>query len=480
VNLATQHAWALTFGAGVGVLGVGIGAALRGLLQGSGRRGRSLAWIALLAPYFTPTLLVGYAYSSFSLCLVGHPFWNRLLYGVLVLMKFVPIAALVLHFAPSPLSPQAVHCRRLLRRGRPGLRSAGSYLLFLARGPGRGWGVAFALVFVFAFGEFELASLMAIRTWSVSLFDAHAGGLALSGSLRLMAFALALEAGLLLAVIFMLRGSGGVAAAGAQRRPPAGGGRRLPAWAYLSAAALAVTVLPCAIVIRGTARGLLAVARDFVLGEDIAASLLLAGGSAFCAYLVAGWCAAPAMASRSGRGGALMRAFAFAVPGLLGPLVLSLLMVFLFQALGLRALYDSPAPLVLTLTLVVLPFAVLLRILLGRLRGGQALHAAQLLRSSLSGGVRRWRRRLVWQLRWRAEFWVVFLLFCWGYFDLTASAILAPPGMTPVTVRLYNLMHYGQTQVLSAMVCVAFAVPVLALLVAYGVRGLSWRLAAHV
>ena len=35
--------------------------------------------------------------------------------------------------------------------------------------------------------------------------------------------------------------------------------------------------------------------------------------------------------------------------------------------------------------------------------------------------------------------------------------------MAPVTVRLYNLMHYGQTAVLSAMVTAAFAAPFVAM-----------------
>jgi hypothetical protein len=66
----------------------------------------------------------------------------------------------------------------------------------------------------------------------------------------------------------------------------------------------------------------------------------------------------------------------------------------------------------------------------------------------------------------------VFLLLCWGYFDLTAGSLLAPSSMTPVFVRLYNLMHYGESTVLSAMVAVVMLVPVLLLLAS----GCVWRL----
>jgi len=36
------------------------------------------------------------------------------------------------------------------------------------------------------------------------------------------------------------------------------------------------------------------------------------------------------------------------------------------------------------------------------------------------------------------------LCLFWAYWGFDVSSILAPIGMTPVTVRLYNLMHYGR------------------------------------
>jgi ABC-type Fe3+ transport system permease subunit len=136
-------------------------------------------------------------------------------------------------------------------------------------------------------------------------------------------------------------------------------------------------------------------------------------------------------------------------------------------------------PLALALALLALPMAIVLIAVLRSTALGEALHSAELLRASASARVRRWGRWLRWDLRTRRRFLAAFLLFCWGYFDLTASAILAPPAMTPVTVRLYNLMHYGQTAVLSAMVCVAFCVPFVAFLAIEAGHHLSRRLAAH-
>jgi ABC-type Fe3+ transport system permease subunit len=115
-----------------------------------------------------------------------------------------------------------------------------------------------------------------------------------------------------------------------------------------------------------------------------------------------------------------------------------------------------------------LPAAVLLRQVLRRTAAAASTHAARLL-----GGRRG--RSLVWELDTRRHAAAVCLLFCGTYFELTASAILAPIGMTPVTVRLYNLMHYGQTAVLSAMVLAAFLAPMAVALMLLGVRRIGVR-----
>jgi len=147
------------------------------------------------------------------------------------------------------------------------------------------------------------------------------------------------------------------------------------------------------------------------------------------------------------------------VPGLLGALVLALVILALFQLPVLRAAYDTPVPLVVALTLLLLPFALVLRMLVSALRPGEASHAARLLTTSSESRVVRGGRRVLWHLEGQGKLAVAFLLFVWGYFDLTISDILHPAQMTPVISRLYNFMHYGQTPALSVMVLVCFAVP---------------------
>ena len=62
---------------------------------------------------------------------------------------------------------------------------------------------------------------------------------------------------------------------------------------------------------------------------------------------------------------------------------------------------------------------------------------------------------------------------------MTASSLLAPVGTTTVFARLYNLMHYGQSQVLSALVCLSVIVPLALLACALAARGLVERCFVH-
>jgi hypothetical protein len=401
------------------------------------------AWGLLLAPYLTPSLLVGYAYADFSLSLIRHPLLNAAWYSALLALRLAPVAALALYFAPRPLSAGARHCRRLSHG------TVDGRFLWQA-GCGRAPLAALALVFLLAFGEFEMASLMSVNAWTVSLFDGHAGGLPLLESVRRAAGPFALElAALGLALALLAKQSWAPATAPAARGWPC-----CAAWALMLAANAAVWGVPAALVLRGTAQGWRVLAENFALGREIATSLALGAASAAAAY---------ALAPRRWR-----TAVAVCIPGLLGPLVLAVLMGAAMQTTPLLRWRDTPAPLVATLALLLLPPAVLLRHLLRRTAPSSALLAAR-----MTGGHPG--RRLLWDLDARRHLWAFFLLFCWGYLELTASAILAPVGMAPVSVRLYNLMHYGRTAVLSAMVVAAFAAPWIVPAVAVATRRLWMR-----
>lgn len=396
-----------------------------------GRRAM-LALAALLAPFLTPPLLVSYAFSKFALTLVVAPWSHEALYLGVLALKLAPVAVITRILVPEPLSAEALHCYRA--------NSRASFLQrarFRLRGAGAGPWVAAGLVFVLAFADFELASLWSVKTWTVALFDAQTGGLALRETLRLAAtpFAVQVLALLFVAKFFLIRG-GPVHDTAA---PPMVRGKAALV-AYLAISASVVTVIPLLIVAGQSVRGLPAIAENFVLGKEIAASVLFAFGAAALAFA----------AARAARGS---RRLVCGLPGLLGALVVALLLLALFQVPPWRAAYDTPLPLLLASTILLLPLALLLEVLERHART-PARHVAKQTGS----------RRLAWELELRPRLAGFGLLSCWAYFDFTASSILAPIGLTPVFVRLHNLAHYGQTAVLSAMLLAAFAGPLLLLL----------------
>jgi len=465
MSLTDEFGMAVIRGAIISVLVLATAPPARALLLSHKGKLRWLAWMLLLVPYLTPFLLVGYGYSSFSLSLVHYPLGNEALYLALLAMKLMPVAALVLYFFPSPTSQEALHCYKLLQTRRSRIRSFLSNTGFHIRANKKALTVAFSVVFLFALGEFEMASLLGINSWTVKLFDAQAGGLFLGESFRLAFLPMIVEGALLAVVLAILYRSRHLPAVPARVsvRPAA----RIAAWIYLCTAFAIMVVIPAILVLRGTLAGFTALTENFVLAKDIGASILFGLGAAAGAFLLSGWLSGR-VASGVKHGRAFFWAFFFSAPGLFGALLLSLTMVFLFQRTPLNGLYDTPVPLLAALILLILPYAVLLMFLLHTLRPSMEIHLAELLGRSPAPSSRRRAYRLLWELKHRGRFWVAFLLFCWAYFDMTASSLLSPSDMTPVFVRLYNLMHYGRNAVLSASVCVAFLVPFVLLFLAMG------------
>ena len=440
----------------VGVLAVAAARLVQPLLADSRRAVRRLAWMLLLAPYFTPVLLTGYAYANFSLSLIHHPAINVLFYSALLWWKFTPMAAVILHFTPPPLSAEAIYCRKLAAAPSP----FGHGAFLIRAGCARGPVAAFAVVFLCAFAEFEMASLMVVKSWTVALFDAHAGGLALSESLRRMAGPLPWEAAAIATAVVGL----GRRQAMPARRVTAGQSNPWLAWCHLVIAFTFALLIPAGMVLWGAIRGVSLLLENFVITREILASLLFAAGASTLAGLAVFGLGAAARGRRAGPVLCRIILGAGVLAGLLGPLVLALVVLAAVQLPGLISLRETPAPLVFTLGLVLLPLAFVLKRVLELTAHRGAWHLTALLQKSRAV------RELNWRLDTSGKFWAMVLLFIWAYWDLTASSILAPIGMTPVTVRLYNLMHYGQIAALSAMTCAAFAAPVLVCLLARGTR----------
>ncbi len=482
MNLITECFLAVARATIIATLAVWAGRAICPLLT------RRWVWPLLLAPYLPPALLVGYGYYLFAQQL--PPLAKDAFYVLLVWLKLTPIAALALYFAPSAMSGEAVHCWRMMGRALERAPTIRSRVSFWLRGEGRAPCVAFASVFLFAFGEFEIASRLQIKTWTVTLFDAHVGGLLLSESLRLVLLPMMIQTALLITVgALFWRSHVGAARSNLTSSPTTLG------WICLGAAMVIIVIIPVGFTVRGATLGFVELMRRFELSKELLASLAFGIGTAVCAFSVAmcslqnlwsaGACSRfrwgsllppcdqspqPKQASAAQSGSKLPQSItavrattlALSTIGLLGGLVVALLAQATFRA---TPLYDTPVPLLVALTLLTLPFAVLLLALLKTFEPRAAIFVAQLAD----------RREIVWRLRTSEQFWVLFLLFCWGYFELTASAILHPSAMTPAWVRLYNLMHYGQSWLLSAMVLVAFALPFVVLGLARGTCSVIWR-----
>lgn len=437
MSIGAQTALALGRALLVALFAVAVAAALRGWLTNQRGPRRTLAWALLLAPFFTPPLLVSYALAKFAMALLVSPWGHETLYLGVLGLKLVPVAVVVRVLLPPPLSAEARHAFQILAH--PSRRQRARFYL---RATGRAPWIAAGLVFLLAFADFELASLWSVKTWTVALFDAQIGGLALLETLKLAIWPLFVEITILTAIAF-------ATGPGRDASPPASSGERprrgilaaaLP-WIYLAASTAFVAAVPFAIIAAQAIAGVPVLLENFVLTRELCVSVLFALSAGAAAFAIAG------IGRKSSR-----LALLFAAPGLLGALTVALLVLALFQTPFLRSVYDTPIPLAVALIILLLPLALLLGALW--LRPTPALHIARQLRS----------RRLLWELETRPRAFAFGLLFCWAYFDFTASSMLAPTGFTPVFARLYNLAHYGRTAVLSAMMIAAFATPILVLL----------------
>ncbi len=302
------------------------------------------------------------------------------------------------------------------------------------RGSWADCGGVFSAVFLVAFQEFDLAACMNARTWTVALFDAQAGGLALSDSLRLMLVPLLVEVAAM-AVLF-LRWRGARANRGTETRAYAG---TMPI-ALLIAAICCPSFLAPLMAVREGWNGFSAMS-EFTLAREVFNSFMLAFVSAGLAWLLAGWAT-----------GHRLRVAMLAVPGLLGALVLSLVMLAVFHSPPFYIIRATPFPVLSALVLGLMPAALFLRHVVHLGMRTESAFAAE----SMGG------RRINWALRSRPALLAGALLFVQAYGEFTANSLLAPPALTSAFSRIFNLMHYGRTEILSALLATTLLVPVAA------------------
>jgi ABC-type Fe3+ transport system permease subunit len=387
---------------------------------------RSVVALGALS-YFAPTMLAGYGWLPTVVLWTANSGARELFYSAFVFFRLAPVAALALWLAHSGPCAEAVHVSRLARvqSWRWKIREAG-------RAP---W-LAAGVVFLLAFQEFDLATSWGIRSWTVAVFDAQIGGLALRDSLRLAIAPLLVECAVIVPLL-----------AGAKtelfaRTNASESLNRSGAWPisaiYVIAPLTLFAIIPALIVFRLGFPGMSAWLETWSMFREVMHGCISGGVAALLAWLLSSVASA-------------RWAMLLVLPGLLGPLLLSLIVLSGIDALP--GLSSTVLPWISALTLQLLPVAMLLRALLSRGIDAAGLHAARTARAG----------KVIWTMQHFPSAGAILLLFGLGYSDFTMSALLAPPQFTTVFVRVFNLMHYGQSAVLSAAVLIAVLVPLTAL-----------------
>ncbi|MCA9048726.1 MAG: hypothetical protein KDA89_08355, partial [Planctomycetaceae bacterium] len=157
--------------------------------------------------------------------------------------------------------------------------------------------------------------------------------------------------------------------------------------------------------------------------------------------------------------GRLCRWWLCVIPGLCGPLVISLTLLRLFQMPLLNPVYDTWLPMVTGHVLWLLPRAVLLAILLQLLVPPSSLHSARLLLNSDSSSTSRVGRSVLWKLWGLRLVLATAVLMHWVFWDVTIVAVLRPVSLEPIVTRLYSEMHWSHTESLAAMTLLSLLIP---------------------
>lgn len=440
----------------IAAVGLPLAAALRSWIAGSEGWSRTGRWSLALTPLFTPGLLIGYCYRDSMLALAHRPMWNEILYAALVAAQTIPFGLVILTFAPRPATSAAARHSALLAS----TRAIGTWRqrLWLAWHGDAGTKLAAAAgMFLIAFQEAEVASLLQTATWTEWLFTKQAGGLV--NPVRYLVWIVPVELLCMAALLPWLRRIDSREASSIRRKSASWTVLVAQAWACL--AVLLVTAIPVAMIVRGAWRGAAIVLSQPSFPREIVDALLVSATSAGAALgliLLVG----QSRHRQLGLAG-------LAIPGLLGPLCLGLLLGEIFQTPALRWAYDSPVPLVLGETLFLLPRGI---ILWGCFMSAPRFPAitARLLARSPVHNQRAAGLELSWVVEGRRWFWGGCILCFWSYLELMLPSLLAPPGMAPAPLLLYNALHYGRIAALAAKLCICLLVPAVLAILVLGLR----------
>jgi len=417
-------------------------------------------FIILIFCCLFPSLAIGYEYKIITNYLIQYPMLITLLYCIIMICRLAVPASLILYFIPQSVSLEGIHCFKLLRSSQPSFTYYRKFIHFGIQGLFRPYCVTFSLVFLMAFSEFEIASILDIKHWTVNMFDSFAGGLPTIEVMKLCWLPLGIEI-LTIIILISFIGSDRIF----PESPDSLSGYALykqsqkrnvssffpGKYIFIIAVILLVLFLPVVLILRGAVSGIVILFREFWMFDEIISSILFALAGAFGAFMLA------IFIHRTGSDKKYLFLKLLLIPGLLGGVPLALSILWVFQNTALHFVYNTPLPLLIGLILLFLPYAFILTLLLHFFIPGESIYIA-----TLTGNIRAGKQsslKLLWVLKYSKRFWLFFLLFCWAYFDLTLSTILAPSTMTTITTRLYNIIHYGESEKLSATVLITILIP---------------------
>lgn len=441
-----------------------------------GVRSRRLRLLLAVFPFFIPELLIGFNYRLTATQLTSgtSPLTAAIgtegLYGLLMCSRSIAIGVALSVLLPSkPAVNESLHAWNLLRTARPSATWWFGWLRLKICSAWQATLVAWSVMALFTFQEFESAALMQIDrypvSWSVWLFDAHAARLPLLDSMRLIIAPLCCELLLLCPALCVLRltqtvtdQSPGLDHVRRARRSV----RESARFAALLTPGIVLFLLWPLInnalpIVRGGIR-MLEHARP---EQSFVQVLTSAGFAAGATILSMGIAVRICLAVRNTAVSFFVRLFwlSLLLPGLMGSLVLSLGLLTIFQLPLLRILYDTWLPMLLGQTLAVLPFAVVVVMLLLRVADPAAVYSARLLAISDHSRIRRKTAAIRWRLtsgRWLFGGLVISHRCFW---DVTVASMLRPVQLEPVVTRLYNEMHYGRTEALMSLSVLAALAP---------------------
>lgn len=445
----------------ISILGVLISRHLSKLVDSGPSKRSFLLFALILAPLLVPELIIGYAWSLIILKLAHYPFLIELVYSGLVLLKVVPVGMVCFCFTAPPLvSPEADFIRKSARSTSTQISSAASqWSFFLWKNLVRTFPI-WTLLFLLAFQEFEMASLIYRDSWTVWVFDAQAGGVPLTESLSYLGGPLLIELLLVTTVALLLSRIQNQAPLKQQHTLKGKlGFSQIALWVYLLTAFLMIVLVPFCFTGWG---GLRALGRLFQNQLQLMGILQECGWGLLYGITagIAAWGLASFFFSENQSSILKVLGLICCLPGLCGSLTLALVMASLFLTDFAHWLYNTPVALFVTLVLFLFPRAAFMKLIFRTQWQSESLFMTRVLSHSKNQNQAMKGGRLHWGTSGRMQYWAVVLLAFWAYWDVTISAILAPNDAMTSAVRLYGLMHYGQNSILSAMTFLSLCIPV--------------------